>query len=372
MSQLLDDRALTERIFDHIENKTTDMGEEIWREPVANYLSADRLEAEMRLLRSAPVPFCPSSALPENGSYVARDAGGTPIVAVRGRDGGVRAYRNACRHRGMRLADGSGCAKAFVCRYHGWSYSLDGALRHVPDEHGFPGLDREAHGLASLAVREKGGLVFVSQDETPDFAALDDIPDLIAPDQRIFATNETLIDANWKIFLEGFIEGYHIRAAHPGTFYPYGFDNLNVVEYFGANSRVTYPFKRIGKLAAVPPAERRVDGMVTLVYHLFPNALVTVLSSHTSLVVLEPVSLGRTRLVSYTMTNRPLGDRDAEEAAKRDAAFVGQTGVTEDREIVCAIQKGVAGGANDVFTFGRFEGAIVHFHRELSQALEKR
>lgn len=372
MSQLLDDRALTERIFDHIEHKTTDMGEAIWREPVANYLSADRLNAEMRLLRSAPVPFCPSSALSETGSYVARDAGGTPIVAVRDRDGSVRAYRNACRHRGMRLADGTGCAKAFVCRYHGWSYSLDGALRHVPDEHGFPGLDRDAHGLVPVAVREKGGLVFVSQDDAPDFADLDDIPDLIAPDQRIFATNETLIDANWKIFMEGFIEGYHIRAAHPETFYPYGFDNLNVVEYFGANSRVTYPFRRIGKLAAVPPAERRVDGMVTLVYHLFPNALVTVLSSHTSLVVLEPVSLGQTRLVSYTMTNRPLGDRDTEEAAKRDAAFVGQTGAAEDREIVCAIQKGVPGGANDVFTFGRFEGAIVHFHRELSRALERR
>jgi phenylpropionate dioxygenase-like ring-hydroxylating dioxygenase large terminal subunit len=370
MPQLLDDQALTQRIFDHMRDGTTDLGDAVWREPVANYLSEPRLQAEMRLLRASPVPFCPSAALAETGSYVARDAAGTPLVAVRDRDGTVRAWRNVCRHRGMRLAEGTGCAQAFVCRYHGWTYGLDGSLRHVPGEHGFPGLDRSDHGLVPVAVREHGGLVFVTQEPGRPHGLLDDIPALVSPDQRLLSMSETLIDANWKIFLEGFIEGYHIRSTHPKSFYPYGFDNLNVVEYFGANSRVTYPFRRIRKLADVPPAERRVDGMVTLVYHLFPNALVTVLSSHTSLVVLEPVSLDQTRLVSYTLTNRRVDDRDAEAAAKRDAAFVNQTGAAEDREIVCAIQKGVSSGANDAFTFGRFEGAIVHFHRELARSLE--
>jgi phenylpropionate dioxygenase-like ring-hydroxylating dioxygenase large terminal subunit len=370
MPQLLDDQALTQRIFDHMRDGTTDLGDAVWREPVANYLSEPRLQAEMRLLRASPVPFCPSAALAETGSYVARDAAGTPLVAVRDRDGTVRAWRNVCRHRGMRLAEGTGCAQAFVCRYHGWTYGLDGSLRHVPGEHGFPGLDRSDHGLVPVAVREHGGLVFVTQEPGRPHDLLDDIPALVTPDQRLLSMSETLIDANWKIFLEGFIEGYHIRSTHPKSFYPYGFDNLNVVEYFGANSRVTYPFRRIRKLADVPPAERRVDGMVTLVYHLFPNALVTVLSSHTSLVVLEPVSLDQTRLVSYTLTNRRVDDRDAEAAAKRDAAFVNQTGAAEDREIVCAIQKGVSSGANDAFTFGRFEGAIVHFHRELARSLE--
>lgn len=370
MAQLLDDNALTERIFAHIESGTTDMSEGPWREPVANYLSEARLDAEMKLLRRMPVPFCPSAALAEPGAYIAREAAGTPILAVRDRDGSVKAYRNACRHRGMRLAEGSGCAKAFVCRYHGWSYSLDGALRHVPDEHGFPGLDKSTQGLVPVGVHERSGLVFVTQESEAGDEAPDELPDLVSPDQRVFSANETIIDANWKIFLEGFIEGYHIRSTHPETFYPYGFDNLNVVEYFGANSRVTYPFKRIEKLAGVPPSERRIDGMATLVYHLFPNALVTVLSSHTSLVVLEPAGLEKTRLVTYTMTNRPTGDRDAEAAAKRDAAFVGQTGAAEDRDVVCAIQKGVASGANDAFTFGRFEGALAHFHRELARHLE--
>jgi phenylpropionate dioxygenase-like ring-hydroxylating dioxygenase large terminal subunit len=371
MGTLLDDRGIAQRVFDHIEAGTTDMSDVLWREPVENYRSKERLAAEVeRVLRRNPTAFCPSAALPERGSYIAREAAGTPLVVVRGSDGRVRAFRNACRHRGTQVAEGTGCAKALVCRYHGWTYDLDGKLGFVPHEHGFPGLDRDAHGLAPVRAIEQGGLVFVTQDPTaPHDGALADLPELIGKDQRLFAARESRVPANWKIFLEGFLEGYHIRSTHPKTFYPYGFDNLNVVEYFGRNSRVTFPFQRIRKLAAVPPEERRVEGAVTYVYQLFPNTVVVVLSHHTLLSVLEPVSTDETRLVSYALTNRPAGDADAVAAAQRDAAFVNQTGGAEDMAVVCSIQKSLASGANDVFTYGRFEGAIAHFHRQLDAAL---
>src|SRR5215468_7645048 len=139
---LMDDRAVAQRVFEHIERGTTDASDCVWREPVANYRTQPRLDAELAVLRRLPVPFCPSSALAEPGAYVAREAAGTPIFAVRGSDGVTRAFRNACRHRGMPVVSGSGCAKAFACRYHGWTYGLDGSLRHVPHEDGFPGLDR--------------------------------------------------------------------------------------------------------------------------------------------------------------------------------------------------------------------------------------
>jgi hypothetical protein len=174
---------------------------------------------------------------------------------------------------------------------------------------------------------------------------------------------------NWKIYLEGFIEGYHIRATHPESFFPYGYDNLNVVECVGLNSRVTYPFRRIEKLVSVPPAERRLEGLVTYVYHLFPNALVTVLSRHTNLVVLEPLAVGRTRLHTWALTNRGHADAAGRASAQRDAAFVNQTGAAEDLAVVLAIQRGLASGANAHFTFGRFESAIAHFHRNLGAAL---
>ena len=367
---LLNDAGIAERVFHHIANGTTDMCDEVWREPVANYQAKERLEREIRhVLRRSLTPFCPSAALPEAGSYIARPAAGTPIVAVRGRDGVVRAFRNVCRHRGMEVASGSGCAKVFVCGYHGWAYGLDGALQHVPHAHGFPGLDKDSHGLVPVHAVERDGIVFVRQEGTDDTTSLDDIPALIADDQKILWTNERETEANWKIVLEGFIEGYHIKATHPESFFPYGFDNLNVVETFGRNSRVIYPFRRIEKLRSVPPAERNLTGYVTYVYQLFPNALVIMLSDHTSLVVLEPAGIDRTRVFTYTLSHRGAAGEEALAKAKRDAEFVANTGSVEDRAVVCAIQRGLDSGANECFTFGRFEPAIVHFHRTLDAAL---
>src|SRR5262245_35297466 len=371
MTTAMDDQSVAQRVLDHIANGTTDLGRQVWREPVANYRSPERLKAEIEIvLRCTPTPFCPSAALPEVGSYVAREAAGIPIVVVRGSDGKVRAFRNACRHRGMQVAAGSGCARAFVCRYHGWTYNLEGRLRHIPHEEGFPGFDKEAHPLVPVQASERMGLVFVAQDA----AALDGDPlggleRLIAPDQRLFATNERDFDVNWKIFLESFIEGYHIKSTHPESFLPYGFDNLNVIDLFGRNSRVTYPFKRIQKLAKVPPAERRIDGLLTYVYHLFPNVLITVLSRHTNVVILEPLAVDRTRQITYTLTNGGGDDPAALAEARRDADFVGNTGAMEDRAVVQAIQRGLGSGANEAFTFGHYESAIVHFHRTLTAAL---
>ena len=371
MKSGMNDQAVAQRVLDHIANGTTDVGDVVWREQVANYLSAERLQAEVaRLLRRTPTPFCPSAALPEIGSYVSREVAGIPLVVVRGNDGQVRAFRNACRHRGMQVASGTGCARAFVCRYHGWTYNLEGRLRHIPHEAGFPDFDKEAHPLLPVAATERFGLVFVTQDE-PALGddSLGGLERLIAPDQRLFATGERDFEVNWKIFLESFIEGYHIKSTHPESFLPYGFDNLNVIDLFGRNSRVTYPFQRIRNLAKVPPAERRVEGLLTYVYHLFPNVLLTVLSRHTNVVILEPLGVDRTRQFTYTLTNGGGDDPEALAEARRDAEFVGNTGALEDRAVVHAIQRGLASGANEAFTFGRYESAIAHFHQTLTAAL---
>src|SRR5580765_73997 len=155
----MDDQAVAQRVLDHIANGTTDLGDAVWREPVAHYRDPVRLQAEIEVLRRTATPFCPSAALPEVGSFVAREAAGVPLVAVRGADGKVRAFRNTCRHRGTQVASGTGCAKVFVCPYHAWTYTLEGKLRHVPHEEGFPGLDKSTHGLVPVHAEEKWGLV---------------------------------------------------------------------------------------------------------------------------------------------------------------------------------------------------------------------
>ena len=372
MPHLMTDQEIAARVLAHVRDGTTDRGDEVWHEPVANYRSPERLQREIEtVLRKAPTVFCPSAALAEKGSDVAREAAGVALLVVRGEDGRVRAFRNACRHRGTPLADGAGCASVFVCPYHGWSYRLDGALKSIPHADGFPGLDFASHGLVPVCAEERLGLVFITQDEptngAPLPAAWEGLPELISPSQDLLRTGSGEVAVNWKIYLEGFLEGYHIRPAHPKTFFPYGYDNLNVIEPCGRNARITFPFRRIEKLADVAPAERRVDGLLTYVYHLFPNVLVTVLSHHTNVVILDPVAIDRTRLVLYTLANRGSGT-DAD-AAKRDAAFVNDTGGAEDLALVMAIQRSIGSGANETFTFGHFEGLIVHFHKNLRAAL---
>jgi len=371
MTALSEDAAVVQRLLDHIDRETTDQSDSCWREPVANYRSQERFAAEVeRVLRRTPTPFCPSAALREHGSYIARDAAGTPLVAVRGNDGQVRAFRNACRHRGTQLASGSGCVKAFVCRYHGWTYGLDGGLRHVPHPDGFPGLDKSTRGLVPVETVERHGVVFVTQQKAPAPSHWDSLPPLIAPHWRLSNAAEREISANWKVLIEGFLEGYHIRSTHPKTFYPVQFDNLNVVETFGSNSRVAYPYQAIDKLRTVSPAERSVDGKLTYVYHLFPNAIVATFPENIFLSVLEPLATDRTLLVTYVLSNR--GDdasANGQGASSRGLALV-DAGAAEDRAVACAIQRGLASGANEFFEFGLFEGAIAHFHRTLDAALD--
>ena len=371
MQSFMDYQAVAERILSHVRDQTTDVGEEVWREPVANYRSEERFRRELAVLRRLTVPFCPSAALREPGAYVAREAAGVPILAVRGNDGEVRAFRNACRHRGAEVASGTGCSRKFVCPYHGWTYGLDGRLERVQHEQGFPGLDKRSHGLVPVFAQERSGIVFVNQSGEPtEIDPAEGLPDLIGPDRDLIDMHDNESEVNWKVSIEGAIEGYHIRFGHPETFYPYGYDNLNVVEHCGRNSRVTFPFRRIEKLADVPADERRVEGRLTYVYHLFPNALVTVLSHHTILVVLEPIAPGVTRNIAYSLAHTG-GDPAGAESARRDAQFVTQTGAPEDRALAESIQRTVGSGANEFFTFGHFESAIVHFHRNLRSALEE-
>lgn len=372
MAALMGDAEVIQRILDHAEAKTTDLGESIWQEPVQNYRSEERFAEEMELFKRLPLVYCPSAALPDPGCYVARTLAGAPLLAIRGEDGVVRAFHNACRHRGMILAEGEGNARSLICRYHAWAYGLDGRLRYIPGEEGFPGLDRDAHGLTPVHAEERGGLVFVTIKDPISTGALEGLPELIAPGQAVFEHSSFLDDANWKLLLEASMEGYHIKALHAKSFYPYGYDNLNIVETYGTNSRIVFPFRRIEKLRAVPATERRGDGMMTYVYQLFPNTRLAILSNHFLLVILEPVTVSQSRWIIYRLRPPAAGETEDDiEKSKRDAAFVRDNGVVEDREAACSIQRSLAGDGNTHFTFGRFETAAVHFHQVLHTHLDR-
>jgi len=370
------DAELLDHILNHIDNGTTDLGDEDWFEPVENYTSPLRFDAERRLMRRLPIPFCPVAALPSAGSYVARASAGVPLVVVRGLDGSIRAFRNACRHRGMQLADGSGCTKIFRCNYHGWAYRLDGRLEYVPHEHGFPDLDKNSNGLVPVhEVEIRSGLVFITQDEPIGLGALDSLPHLLTENQVLFDSSESVEDINWKLTAEGTLEGYHIKPTHPESFYPYGYDNLNVIETQGPNSRVCFPFRRIEKLRDAPRENLSLDRMVTLVHRIFPFTSINQLSQHCHVSFAEPESATRTRYFNYKFTlPKPNGSAATEEElarAKKDAAFLSDTGNQEDAKVVSDIQAAMSSGANTHYRFGRFESAIHHLHSNLARYLER-
>lgn len=171
--------------------------------------------------------------------------------------------------------------------------------------------------------------------------------------------------------MESFLEGYHIKPTHSKTFFPFGFDNLNVIEFCGPHARVTFPFRRIKELSDVAPKDRQVSDKLTYLNYLFPNVALAELSYHRTLAILEPVDLSRTKQTTYHMT-KSTDNPDSEavlETARRDLDFVNGTGQVEDIAMVQGIQRSLHSGANEVFTFGHFEPAIVHFHKQLSEML---
>jgi choline monooxygenase len=159
----------------------------------------------------------------EPGSYFTASLGLAPILVTRARDGELRAFLNVCRHRGFVVADGAGRRETLQCRYHAWTYELDGRLRAAPRSDREPGFDPDELSLASLRLETWGPFLFVNADADaePLADALGPIPaqlaELVDVDALEFRfRTEFTLEANWKVACENFLECYHCAVAHPG------------------------------------------------------------------------------------------------------------------------------------------------------------
>jgi choline monooxygenase len=377
-SVLADDVEIVRRIHAHIDAGTTDEGES-WREPVENYLSPARFAEELKMLRLMPSVFVPTATIPNPGDHVERVTFGVPLFAVRGRDQRARVFRNACRHRGFTLVEEAGCSHALVCRYHGWTYRLDGSLSHVPHADAFPDLDMSTRGLVEVASREVDGLIVIGAldshagprtwvDEAMAWLA-DGTPwrGKLLPAERLVFTESTPQAMNWKVLVEQFLEGYHIRSTHKDTFFPVQYDDLNVVETFGPNSRITFPYRNIERLRDRPETTWTTDARVTYVYQLFPNVMVATFPDLVLMIVIEPVDIDHSTVVVYSMVRPDVAERASVDSARNPAgagSFIAR-GVVEDNEMSAGVQRGLHAGANEFVEFGRHESAIGHFHATL-------
>jgi choline monooxygenase len=380
-----DDVEIVRRILAHVDAGTTDEGAG-WREPVENYLDPGRFAEELRLLRTMPSVFVPSATIPNPGDHVERVAFGVPLFAVRGRDRRARVFRNACRHRGFALVEDAGCSHALVCRYHGWTYRLDGTLSHVPHADAFPELDMSTRGLVEVASREVDGLIVIGALDPVDagaqvwvdeaMAALSDGSpwrDKLIPAERLAYVESRPKAMNWKVLVEQFLEGYHIRSTHKDTFFPVQYDDLNVVEIFGPNSRITFPYRNIERLRDRPETTWTTDARVTYVYHLFPNVMVATFPDLVLVIVIDPVDIDHSTLVIYSMVRPEVADRASMNSTGNPAgagSFIAR-GAVEDNEMSAGVQRGLHAGANEFVEFGRHESAIGHFHATLDERLAR-
>ena len=169
--------------------------------------------------------------LTEPGDYITVQAGLNNILVLLDDNKQMRAFHNVCRHRGTQLLRACGKRKQFLtCPYHDWTYSLEGELTAVPERKTqFPDLDLKTLPLHKASVDTWRGLIFVHPDPNADSLAhwFGPVEAYLGPHQPenlveyVEGRSRHEINANWKIIVENYIDGYHLAHLHSETLFMY-------------------------------------------------------------------------------------------------------------------------------------------------------
>ena len=185
------------------------------------------LELE-RIFRKEWICMGRLAEIPDAGDYTCRDVIDTPVLVVRQRDGGVKAFANICAHRAARLLTGDGHATRISCPYHSWTYNLDGRLVGAPFMQHTPGFDVAAYRLTEFACDTWEGFIYVSCSPTPQplHAQLQSLSGLIGDFRMadyipVFSQTDVW-DTNWKCLVENYMDAYHIHRVHKNSFGMHG------------------------------------------------------------------------------------------------------------------------------------------------------
>lgn len=191
----------------------------------------------------------PAAQVAAPGGYAAVSVAGLALMAVRGRDGVLRAFRNVCRHRGARLLpEGAGdCGGRLRCPYHQWVFGDDGRLLHAPWFGEDPAFDPAAWPLEPAHAAVWRGLLFLALDPEGTLEdQLGDLPGELADEPiETYAATDTgriAFDANWKTYTDNFVEGYHIPGVHPSFHAAIDFEAFRTTAHRGF-VRMTAPPK---------------------------------------------------------------------------------------------------------------------------------
>ena len=296
------------------------------------------------------------------GDHVVEQVGRTPVLVVRGADGVLRAFPNVCRHRAgpLALTDGRG-ARQLQCRYHGWTYDLEGRLRRAPEMGEAEDFRVGDICLPPLAVGEWQGLVFVAvRDDVPPLGqVLGGIAGRIAPIELAamrFARRDSYeLACNWKVYVDNYLEGYHLPYVHPGL--------TKVLDYrvYATELSAWHSLQH----SPITSADSPYGDGDAFYYFVYPNTMLNIMPGRLQVNRVLPIAAERCRVeFDYYYADDPA----TQARIARDGEFSEEV-QQEDIAICEAVQRGLGSGH---YQPGRLcpkrESGVWHFHKLLRAA----
>src|ERR1700686_3473759 len=313
----------------------------------------------------------------EPESFFTGDVAGEPVVVVRDKQGALRAFSNVCRHRAGPIAQGSDCKNVLRCGYHGWTYTLDGRLIGTPDVEGVEFFDRSTMGMVPLRVETWEQFIFVNFDAHAEPLAtfLGEIPRQARGFQfdglQMVERRDYLIDCNWKVYVDNYLEGYHIPIAHPGL--------MREIDYAGYRTETfryySQQFAPIRAMKSEDKGERlyapgTIGLQEALYFWVFPNLMVNIYPDNVSTNVILPISQDKT-LTIFEWFFHDAGSAATRERVRKAVEFSDQV-QQEDIGLCESVQRGLRSSTYDRGRYSvRRENGVHHFHMLLGEFLER-
>lgn len=315
------------------------------------------------------------------GDFVPVTVVDEPVVVCHGLDGTLRAFYNVCRHRAGQVALTRGNRRALQCRYHGWTYALDGALRAAPEMEHTAAFDAADFALHAVRVARWGPFVFVNlSDDAPELAdVLGDIPHEVTTagfDLEAMSSverREYVVECNWKVYVDNYLEGYHIPIAHPALFRELDYDDYRVetFEWYSRQHAAVRELKPGQEIGRDRRYMRSPDGEEDALYYwVFPNTMFNFYPDNMSTNVILPLGHERTLTVFEWYFAQP-GTGGGWESMQQTIAFSDE--IQQEDIVLCEqVQHGLRSASYDRGRFSaRRENGVHHFQKLVLEALER-
>jgi choline monooxygenase len=312
------------------------------------------------------------------------EAAGSPAVA--GKQGILRAFSNVCRHRAGPIALGSGCKNVMRCQYHGWTYTLDGRLIGTPDVEGVEFFDRSSMGMVPVRLETWEKFIFVNFDPNAESlsAYLGKIPEQARGFEfaglRSAERRDYIINCNWKVYVDNYLEGYHIPIAHPGLMreIDYAHYRTDTFRYYSQQFAPIRAMKTedVSAVKATPsdPSDRiyapSTGLQQALYFWIFPNLMLNIYPDNISTNIIVPLSTEKT-LTIFEWFFYDADQAKTRERIERAIAFSDEV-QQEDITLCENVQRGLRSSTYDRGRYSvRRENGVHHFHMLLSEFLGK-